>query len=125
MLRQLLSFGPEADISPDPPREELEITNFNLLPGGISRASQSQNNALDQRFSETVLESMKLALNSSLIRKMSQVPEESRGRKSSMHHNGLTETQKLMDFIDNTRESGEIMMGGHFPQIIAQKSVDL
>ncbi|KAL8900038.1 MAG: hypothetical protein Q9207_005886 [Kuettlingeria erythrocarpa] len=125
MLRQLLSFNLEADISAYPPREVLTITNFNLLPGGISRESQSQDRTLNQRFSATVLESMKLALDSSLIRKLSEVPDESRGRENGTHRDRLTETQKLIDFIDNTRESGEIMMGGHFPQVIARKSMDL
>ncbi len=79
MLRQLLSLNLEADTSAYPSREALTITNFNLLSGGISRESQSQDRTLNQRFSATVLESMKLVLDSSLIRKMSEVPDESSG----------------------------------------------
>lgn len=125
MLRQLLSLNPEGDTSPSLTREVMTITNFNLLPGGISREPRSQNTTLNQRFSETVLESMKLVLNSTVIRKMSQTPEESRFRESEMDHSGLTEIQKLIDFVENTRESGRIMMGGYFPQIIAQKLTGL
>ena len=122
MLRQLLCLDEGADSSRDLTREIMTITNFNLLPGGISRGLRSQDNTLNQRFSETVLESMKLVLDSILIRKMAQVPEEMRGKEGGTYYIGLTETQWQINFIDDTRKAGNIMMGGHFPQIIAQKS---
>ena len=44
----------------------MTVTNFNLLPGGVSRESLSQDASLNERFLKTVLESMKLLLNASL-----------------------------------------------------------
>ena len=100
----------------------MTIINFNLLPGGISRDPTSEGTALDQRFSDTVLESMKLVLESIITRKMPQTLGASEDRGIGTKHDALTSIQKLIDFVDSTRESGKLMMGGHFPQVIAQKS---
>ena len=100
----------------------MTIINFNLLPGGISRDPTSEGTALDQRFSDTVLESMKLVLESIITRKVPQTPRASGELGIGTKHNALTTIQKLIDFVDSTRESGKLMMGGHFPQLIAQKS---
>ena len=50
----------------------MTIINFNLLPGGVSRKSLSQDASLNERFSDIVLESVKLLLKASLVRKKSQ-----------------------------------------------------
>lgn len=103
----------------------MTILNFNLLPGGISRETQSEDTSLNDRFSEIVLESIKLLLNASLIRKQSQTPEEPRLGDVGTGNNNLTDTQRLMDFIDEVRMSDRLKMGGFFPQIIAQKTKPL
>ena len=103
----------------------MTIINFNLLPGGISNSSPFQDASLSERFSEIVLESMKLLLAASLIRKKSQAPEEPRDTEGGTDQSDLTEIQRLMDFIDKARMSDKIKMGGVFPQMIAQKSTPL
>ncbi|KAL8677362.1 MAG: hypothetical protein Q9186_006197 [Xanthomendoza sp. 1 TL-2023] len=127
MLQQLLSFTPDAELASHPAGEAMTITSFNLCPGGISSESRSQNSALNQRFSDTVLESMKLVLDSIIIRKLSKTPEElrasERGSEGSMNHDEARKLQNMINFVEDTRKSGTIMMGGHFPQIIAQRSV--
>ena len=74
MLQKLLSLDPRAgNLSED----TMTILNFNLLPGGITRESRPQDVSTNERFSDIVLESVKLLLKASLIRKKSRVPEES------------------------------------------------
>ena len=126
MLRQVLSSNSEADV----PQlynsgDVMTITNFNLLPGGVSRESLSQDASLNERFSETVLESMKLLLNASLIRKKSQAPQDPRAGEGGADYREQIEIQRLMDIIDEARRSDKIKMGGVFPQLIAQKSTPL
>ncbi|KAL8852517.1 MAG: hypothetical protein Q9221_002641 [Calogaya cf. arnoldii] len=124
MLRQLLSLNPDADILPSPNKEFMTITSFNLLPGGISREAQSQDTTLNRRFSATVLESMKLILDSMTIRKKSQISEKSRSKECAVDRDSSAEEiQQLMAYLDNIRESGKIMTGGYFPQIIARKAI--
>lgn len=100
----------------------MTTINFNLLPGGISRDPRSESTALDQRFSDTVLESMKLVLESIIARKVPQTLGVSENQAVGTKHDVLMTIQKLINFVDKTRESGKLMMGGHFPQLIAQKS---
>ena len=119
MLRQILSLNPGAE---NPSGDMLTIINFNLIPGGITRNSRPQDASINERFSDIVLESVKLLLEAALIRKKSQVPEKSECGQTSMGQSGLPEIQKLMDFIDEARKSDRIKMGGVFPQLIAQVS---
>ena len=122
MLRQILSPNSGADVSQFYNSSDvMTVTNFNLFPGGVSRESLSQDASLNERFSETVLESMKLLLNASLVRKKSQA----RAGEVGADQSEQTETQRLMDIIDEARKSDGIKMGGVFPQLIAQKSTPL
>ena len=119
MLRQILSLNPRAE---NPSGDILTIINFNLIPGGITRHSRPQDASINERFSDIVLESVKLLLEAALIRKKSQVPEKSEGGQTSKDQSGLPKIQKLMDFVDEARKSDRINMGGIFPQLIAQAS---
>ena len=124
MLRQLLSLNPEANVSRAYPSEDLmTILNFGLLPGGFSRDSRSEESDLNQRFSDIVLESVKLLLHASLLRKQSQAIGEPSSEDSGTGQSELTEIERLMNFIDEARKSNGVKMGGVFPQLIAQKSV--
>lgn len=124
MLRQLLSLNPEANISRAYLSEDLmTILNFGLLPGGFSRDSRSEDPVLNKRFSEIVLESVKLLLHACLLRKQSQAIGEPSSGDSGTGQSELTEIQRLMDFIDEARKSDGIKMGGVFPHLIAQKTV--
>ncbi|KAL8793246.1 MAG: hypothetical protein Q9195_004182 [Heterodermia aff. obscurata] len=98
--------------------EETTIINFNLLPGGISRDLRPRKTNLNGRFSDILLESIKLLLKASLIRNES-LPDE---KKSDMNKIERTKTQTLMDFVDETRKSDGIMMGGFFPQLVGRRS---
>lgn len=121
MLRQLLS--PRQDISQASAREYvMAIINFNLLPGGISRELRSEDTCLNTRFSDILLESMKLLLTASMIRKKSQAAKERQLGEGGSDQSELADTQRLMDLIDEIRKSDGTKMGGIFPQLIAQKS---
>ena len=78
---------------------------------------------LNIRFSEIVLESMKLLLNASLVRKKSEASSDVSGGASRTGEDQFVETQRLLDFIGKTQESKSVLMGGVFPQLIAQKSM--
>ena len=100
----------------------MTIINFNLLPGGVSRNSQPRETILNRRFSDIILESMKLLLNASLIRKKPLQDEKAGSETGDAVKSQWTKLQTLMDFVEKTRKSDEIMMGGFFPQLIARKS---
>lgn len=97
----------------------MTLTNFNLLPGGICRGLASDQCSVNESFSETMLESLKLVLHGSLIRKKCQtkmvVGDDGQGQ------NELIARQRLMDYLDEVRESGTVIIGGYFPQVVAQK----
>ncbi|KAL8924483.1 MAG: hypothetical protein Q9172_002648 [Xanthocarpia lactea] len=107
MLRQLLASSPKDEHSSYHAQEAMTITDFNLLPGGIGSELGSQDTALAQRFSDTVLESMKLVLDSIVIRKMSQIPEESKDGEGDTKQYDSREIRELIDFIDLARNSDE------------------
>lgn len=113
MLRALLNLDTKKDFAQLSPSEDaMSIVNFSLVPGGLSRVSQSNDDAVNEKFSEIVLETVQLLLKSSLLRTASQE-----------HGDGSTDSlQRLMDLIDENRESGRIKMGGRFPLLIAQRS---
>ncbi|KAF4609847.1 hypothetical protein G7Y89_g15776 [Cudoniella acicularis] len=124
MLRQLLPLNSGSNVF-QPGGDLLTILNFNLLPGGISREGRSEEIVLNNQFSDIVLETVKLLLNPSLVHKKSQANGDSFGGEAGTGHSQLTEIQKLMDFIDEAWKSGNVKMGGVFPQLIAQKSTSL
>ena len=103
----------------------MTIINFNLLPGGVSRESLSQDASLNERFSDIVLESVKLLLKASLVRKNSQAPQDPRAGEGGTGQSEQIKIQMLMDTIDEARNSNGIKMGGVFPQLIAQKATSL
>jgi len=122
MLRTILSLDSKpSDFQPG--GDLLTILNFNLLPGGLSRETKSDEIALNNRFSDIVLESVELLLNASLVRKKSEMIADPLGEKTSMKEGQLMEIEKLVGFVNDARGSGKIRMGGVFPQLIAQKSM--
>ncbi|XXG93752.1 hypothetical protein Hte_000001 [Hypoxylon texense] len=122
MLRELLSQNAKPG-GTTTSNDLLRILHFNLLPGGLSRSEGSETSTLNDRFSEIVLESVKLLLNASLVRAKSQ---DGHSTKEIQPENqiDLEELQVLMDYIDEVRKSGEVKMGGVFPQVIARKLDD-
>ena len=100
----------------------MTIINFNLLPGGISKDFQRRKTNLNRRFSDTVLESIKLLLNAALIRKESLLETKAGSEKNEIGKSERTKLQTLMDSVDEIRKSDGIMMGGFFPQLVARKS---
>ena len=100
----------------------MSIINFNLLPGGISRQSYCDDIRWNERFSDTVLESMKAALNGSLTSNDSQTAEERHAREAGTGQSESIKIRKLIRFIEKSQKSNSIKMGGLFPQLIAQKS---
>lgn len=126
MLREILSSNSGADVSQIyNSGDVMTIINFNLLAGGVSRESLSQDASLNERFSEIVLESVKLLLKASLVRKKSHAPQDPQAEEAGTGHGEQTKIQRLMDTIDEARKSDGIKMGGFFPQLIAQKSTPL
>lgn len=124
MLRQFLSDSIGAEVV----REGLGgdgmmIKSFNLLCGGVARAPASQEPSVDERFSEILLESMKLLLDASLKRK--QQHEERAPEIKYSDGDQLTTIHRLIEYLDELRKSGKVKMGGYFPQVIAQKSISL
>ena len=121
MLRELLQRPTQQDtgkspFTPDP----ISILHFNLVPGGICRDAKQRSDKLNIRFSETVLESVKLLLASPL--------NGTSREKESKAALSLTDTkkvkiQRLIDSVDSIIQSNEIIAGGIFPYLVAQKSV--
>lgn len=124
MLRQLLSTNSES-IALQPSGHLLTILHFNLLPGGISREGRSDDTTLNNQFSETVLETVKLLLKSAWLRQESLETDEESGGKNGTREDQMAKFQGLMDFVDQARGSDNIKMGGFFPQLIARKSTSL
>ena len=123
MLQHLLSTNQAPGVSGPPLGEDaVTIHHFNLLPGGIARVPRLEETSLNEHFSDIVLESMKLLLKGSLIREMHQLGlAQVHSEEYNTSESRLKTLQSLMGFIDEIRKSGMIMMGGVFPQIIAQK----
>lgn len=116
MLQECLHLDPK-----------LDVLHFNLLPGGICKDLSLKGDSLIRRFSDIVLESVKLLLGAPL-KEDSQVEQaettnsESREKSAGMDH--LENIHRLMAAIDAIRESDEITAGGIFPQLIAQKTLN-
>ena len=118
MLQKLLSLGSAAE---DQSKDTMTILNFNLLPGGISREPGRRDDSTNERFSDIVLESVKLFLGASQIRKSEALGMPTAGGDGTGQHE-LAETQRLLSFVGEACKSKKIMMGGIFPQLIAQKA---
>jgi hypothetical protein len=123
MLRELLSQNLRPRVAPAS-ADLLSILHFNLTPGGLSRSGGSETSTLNDRFSEIVLESMKLLPNASLVRVKSRDIGHSTEEIQPESQRRLEEVQALMDHIDEVRKSGKVKMGGVFPQVIARKLLD-
>lgn len=124
MLRQLLSMNSKSDVL-QPSGDRLTILHFNLLPGGISREGRLEDIIVNNQFSETVLETVKLLLKASWLHQESHEADDLSGGKIGTRLSQMAKFQGLMDFIDQARKSDNIKMGGFFPQLIARKSTNL
>ena len=124
MLRQLLSHSlTSTNDEIDDGNGFLLVKHFNLLPAGFSRVPSMRNLPVDDQFSDIVLESMKLLLEASLVRNRQATGGKESDCQGGMGQGQLKETERLIGFIDEVRQSGTIKMGGTFPQIIAQKKI--
>lgn len=116
MLQELLRHSAR-DSTEEPllHEESISILHFNLLPGGICRNPELLTDALNRRFSETVLESVKLLLTPALEQTHPDQPvtEEQKGK-----------IVRLRDAIASAIKSGEVIAGGIFPQVVAKKAID-
>ncbi|KAI1149833.1 hypothetical protein F4825DRAFT_429006 [Nemania diffusa] len=122
MLRELLSHDSRPNVAHES-NDLVRIIHFNLLPGGLNRSDGSETSALNDRFSDIVLETVKLLLNASLVRAKSQDGHATKKIQPD-NQSRLEEIRALMDYIDEVRQSGEVKMGGVFPQVIARKLDD-
>ena len=107
MLRELLQQEPTEVGDP------VSILHFNLVPGGICRDLKLRTSTLNRRFSETILESVKLLLAAPL-----NEPEATR----SLNKDQEEKIRRLMDAVATIIKSDEIIAGGIFPHLIAQKA---
>ena len=103
------------------------LHSFSLVPGGFTRETQPQDLKVNEAFSDTILESMQRLLASSVTRKQEaeQVREAEGSPDESSDKDYASEAvciQKLVDFMDRTRKTEDIRVGGFFPLLIAQKS---
>ena len=117
MLRQILSLEQETD---DPQilrsSDAMNLIQFSLQPAGVCDNLQAENASLKSSFSKTVLETMKLLLQGSMIRKQS-----SHGESHTETNSEISDIQRLMGYIDELYGSGKVLVGGFFPLLIAQK----
>ncbi|KAL9115742.1 MAG: hypothetical protein Q9227_000110 [Pyrenula ochraceoflavens] len=113
MLQSLLDLESQKDFARFPPSgNTMSILKFSLMAGGFSRAAKSDDVAVNERFSETVLETVQLLLKSALLRiKSAGGTDES-----------ADSLQGLIDLITENSKDGKIKMGGLFPLLVAQKS---
>ncbi|KAH7394356.1 hypothetical protein BKA66DRAFT_567306 [Pyrenochaeta sp. MPI-SDFR-AT-0127] len=115
MLRELIKPG--SDYHPD----TMSIINFNLLPGGICRNTDLRSDPVNKRLSETVLESVKLLLAASLEENRQ---ESVTGLTQRISNEERDKTKNLMDAIASSIEVGEVIAGGVFPHLVAQKPAE-
>lgn len=101
----------------------MTILSFELRPGGVSRAQQCKDTELNQRFSDLLLESVKLFLDGSIRRRMSSADERTENDKGIVDDRELKDVQRLSNCIEEAQKSNSIMMGGSFPYLVAQKSL--
>ena len=87
----------------------VSIVQFNLLPGGICRDLGLTEDSVNRRFSETVLESVKLLLAAPL--------------KKSLSDREKVYIHRLIDAVAADMKDSAIIAGGIFPFLIAQKVV--
>ena len=92
----------------------IEILHFNLLPGGICRDPALKSDPLNRRFSETVLESIKVALVGLVLQGNSICSDDAVAEGSRIC--------RLVDTIDASKRSANIIAGGMFPHLIARRS---
>ena len=124
MLREILSLQrPQENRPPLPSEDAMVITNFDLLPGGISR--DSQNAVLNSHFSDIVLESLQLLLRALVSPKKvgSEMLEDNSCKPDAPSDENTKRAQGLIESIGRLRTSNEVLIGGLFPHLVAYKSV--
>ena len=118
MLRQMLSLDIGTDGPPNcPSGDTMNLIHFDLVGAGICNNLHAENASLNTNFSRTLLETMKLLLQGSLIRRQSQNVENDIDQGYE-----VSDVQKLISGIDEVYDSGKLLVGGLFPLLIAQRS---
>jgi len=102
------------------PTDPVSIFHFNLLPGGICRNEELRNDLVNKRFSETVLESVKLLLAAPLNASTGEAQDGSAPSVSSEEKDRIN---RLMGAVASLMRSDDIIAGGLFPHLIAQKAL--
>lgn len=106
MLEQMLKVG------------FIDILQFNLLPGGVSRNTALKNDNWNRRFSETILESVRAALAGLLLQNVDSVPD----KKDTSSAADIKTVRHLFNAIDASKQSPEIIAAGMFPLLVARRS---
>ena len=116
MLQKLLSLDSSSDPRQVlPSGNSMTIINFDLLPAGWSNASRPSEVGVNDDFSNVVMETVKLLLNSACIRKGARTYSNFHAQESAINQDEMVRLQKLMDFIKESIKSGKVKMGGRTP----------
>lgn len=89
-------------------RYPMSILEFKLISGGICRNESQRDDGLDAQLSYTVLSSIQNMLAAPLQKSLSQT------EKTYIH--------SLIDAVSSDMENGQVIAGGMFPLLIAQKA---
>lgn len=131
MLRQILShdFKDSKDVNDYPSGDSMTMLNFNLIPAGFANVSSGADEAMKLKFSDILLESVDLLLNAALLRrwpeKQQEESENEEAGNTRADKGEKEEILKLVSYIKEVRESGAVRMGGIFPVLVAQKSMNI
>jgi hypothetical protein len=120
MLRELLAqrlqpAGNESEHQDD----LISILNFGLIPGGICRNLQAKDDLVNKRLSTTVLESVRLLLAASFDHHREDSGD---GATIRLSDEDRVSTSKLLEAIASSVEREDVIAGGFFPHLIAQKT---
>lgn len=132
MIRQILSCDLRKELKDSntrrPSGDIMTMLNFNLIPAGFTNVSTGEDEAMKMKFSDILLESVDLLLNAALLRRWPQEESESgeAGTDRAYADQGQKEAiLRLISYIKEVRGSGDVRMGGIFPVLVAQKSIDI
>ena len=116
MMKTLMNIGARALCRDSRENTHVSIVYFELLRGGISRGPSYRDARLIDAFSRLIFDATKLLLTATSIRET-----ESAGGTIAEEPAINREIASLKEYIDKVSTSGEVVMGGVFPCIVAQK----
>jgi hypothetical protein len=123
MLRELLGQQPQPQLPANASEHQddsISILSFSLIPGGICRDAQSRDDAVNRRLSGTILESVRLLLAASLNH---NGKNDATGTIVSPSGEDTVSIRYLMEAIALSMERSDVIAGGTFPHLVAQKAL--